>query len=80
MTFGAPSHQHHIDSRLVAAIHILEVDAECIVSNFLLTFADTETRTSETHLIKCSSRLHLGTSKWCIQVYSQVVRDEISAK
>ena len=80
MTFGAPSHR--IESQLVAAARILEVDAEFIhlPNIFLLSFADPETCTSETHFIKCSGRLALGNLKMVHQVYRQVVHDEISAK
>ncbi|KAF8489254.1 hypothetical protein F5888DRAFT_1747292 [Russula emetica] len=80
MTFGAPSHR--IESQLVAAARILEVDAEFIhlPNIFLLSFADPETCTSETHFIKCSGRLALGNLKMVHQIYRQVVHDEISAK
>ncbi len=63
MTFGAPSHR--IESQLIAAARILEVDAEFIhlPNIFLLSFADPETCTSETHFIKCSGRLALGNLK-----------------
>ena len=80
MTFGAPSHR--IESQLVATARILEVDAEFIhlPNIFLLSFADPETCTSETHFIKCSGRLALGNLKTVHQIYRQVVHDEISAK
>jgi uncharacterized membrane protein YjjP (DUF1212 family) len=80
MTFGAPSHR--IESQLVAAARILEVDAEFIhlPNIFLLSFADPETCTSETHFIKCSGRLALGNLKTVHQIYRQVVHDEMSAK
>ncbi|KAI0301187.1 DUF1212-domain-containing protein [Multifurca ochricompacta] len=80
MTFGAPSHR--IESQLVAAARILEVDAEFIhlPNIFLLSFADPETCTSETHFIKCSGRLALGNLKMVHQIYRQVLHDEISAK
>ncbi|KAF8264762.1 DUF1212-domain-containing protein [Lactarius quietus] len=80
MTFGAPSHR--IESQLVAAARILEVDAEFIhlPNIFLLSFADPETCTSETHFIKCSGRLALGNLKMIHHIYRQVVHDELSAK
>jgi uncharacterized membrane protein YjjP (DUF1212 family) len=80
MTFGAPSHR--IESQLVAAARILEVDAEFIhlPNIFLLSFADPETSTSETHFIKCSGHLALGNLKMVHQIYRQVLHDEISAK
>ncbi|KAI9508342.1 hypothetical protein F5148DRAFT_1356167 [Russula earlei] len=80
MTFGAPSHR--IESQLVAAARILEVDAEFIhlPNTFLVSFADPDTSTSETHFIKCSGRLALGNLKMVHQIYRQVLHDEISAK
>jgi len=48
MTFGAPP--HHIESQLVAAMHILEIDAEFIhMPNIILVcFSDPEIKTSKT--------------------------------
>jgi Putative threonine/serine exporter len=79
MTFGAPSHR--IESQLVAVARILEVDAEFIhlPNIFLLSFADPETCTSETHFIKCSGRLAQNLNE-VHQIYRQVVHDEMSAK
>ncbi len=80
MTFAAPSHR--IESQLVAAARIIGVDAEFIhLQNiFLLSFADPETCTSETHFIKCSGRLALGNLKTVHQIYCQVVHDGLSSK
>ncbi len=54
MAFGAPSHR--IESQLVAAARILEVDAEFIhLPNLIIVcFGDPETKTSETHFLRCS--------------------------
>lgn len=46
----------------------------------ILSFADPETPTSETHFIKCSCRLVPENLKMVHQVYRQVVHDEVSAK
>ncbi|KAI0322516.1 DUF1212-domain-containing protein [Amylostereum chailletii] len=80
MTFGAPSHR--IESQLVAAARILEVDAEFIhLPNIILVcFGDPETKTSETHFIKCGGRLALGALHDVHTIYRRVVHDEISAK
>jgi uncharacterized membrane protein YjjP (DUF1212 family) len=80
MTFGAPSHR--IESQLVAAARILEIDAEFIhLPNIILVcFGDPETKTSETHFIKCGGRLALGALHEVHQIYRNVVHDEISAK
>ncbi|EGO27841.1 hypothetical protein SERLADRAFT_360407 [Serpula lacrymans var. lacrymans S7.9] len=80
MTFGAPSHR--IESQLVAAARILEVDAEFIhlPSVIICSFGDSDTMTSETHFIKCSGRLALGSLHKVHLIYRAVVHDEISAK
>ncbi|KAI0921250.1 hypothetical protein AcW2_006282 [Taiwanofungus camphoratus] len=80
MTFGAPSHR--IESQLVSAARILEVDAEFIhiPGVIICSFGDQETRTSETHFVKCSGRLALGSLHEVHQIYRSVVHDEISAK
>ncbi|KAI0269135.1 hypothetical protein BC834DRAFT_820280 [Gloeopeniophorella convolvens] len=80
MTFGAPSHR--IESQLVAAARILEVDAEFIhLPNLILVcFGDPETKTSETHFLRCSGRLALGNLHRVHQIYRRVVHDEMSAR
>lgn len=80
MTFGAPSHR--IESQLVAAARILEVEAEFIhlPSVIICSFGDQETQTSETHFVKCGGRLALGALHKVHIIYRSVVHDEISAK
>ncbi|TFY77460.1 hypothetical protein EWM64_g6553 [Hericium alpestre] len=80
MTYGAPSHR--IESQLVAASRILEIDAEFIhLPNIVLvSFGDPEMKTSETHYVKCGGRLALGNLHKVHTIYRQVVHDEISAK
>jgi uncharacterized membrane protein YjjP (DUF1212 family) len=80
MTFGAPSHR--IESQLVAAARILEVDAEFIhlPGVIICSFGDEGTKTSETHFVKCSGRLSLGNLHKVHLIYRSVVHDEISAK
>ena len=60
MTFGAPSHR--IESQLIAAARILEVEAEFIhfPGVIICSFGDQELGTSETHFLKCGGRLSLG--------------------
>ncbi|KAJ7904657.1 DUF1212-domain-containing protein [Mycena olivaceomarginata] len=60
MTFGAPSHR--IESQLLAAARILEVEAEFIhlPGVIICSFGDQELGCSETHFIKCGGRLSLG--------------------
>lgn len=80
MTFGAPSHR--IESQLLSAARILEVDAEFIhiPGVIICSFGDQDTKTSETHFVKCAGRLSLGSLHEVHQIYRAVVHDEISAK
>ncbi|KAI0924920.1 hypothetical protein AcW1_006886 [Taiwanofungus camphoratus] len=79
MTFGAPSHR--IESQLLSAARILEVDAEFVhlPGVIICSFGDPETKTSDTHFIKCAGRLSLGRLHDVHQIYRKVVHDEISA-
>lgn len=80
MTFGAPSHR--IESQLIAAARILEVEAEFIhlPSVIICSFGDQDLGCSETHFIKCGGRLSLGALHKVHLIYRSVVHDEISAK
>ncbi|KAJ3710400.1 DUF1212-domain-containing protein [Lentinula raphanica] len=80
MTFGAPSHR--IESQLIAAARILEVEAEFIhlPGVIICSFGDQDLGTSETHFIKCTGRLALGALHKVHLIYRSVVHDEISAK
>ncbi|KAJ7129524.1 hypothetical protein C8R44DRAFT_615123 [Mycena epipterygia] len=80
MTFGAPSHR--IESQLIAAARILEVEAEFIhlPGVIICSFGDQELGCSETHFIKCGGRLSLGALHKVHVIYRSVVHDEISAK
>jgi uncharacterized membrane protein YjjP (DUF1212 family) len=80
MTFGAPSHR--IESQLVAAARILEVEAEFIhLPNVIIcSFGDQDLGCSETHFIKCGGRLSLGALHKVHSLYRSVVHDEMSAK
>lgn len=79
MTFGAPSHR--IESQLVAAARILEVEAEFIhlPGVVICSFGDQDLGSSETHFVKCGGRLSLGALHKVHLVYRSVVHDEISA-
>ncbi|KAF7301794.1 ThrE domain-containing protein [Mycena indigotica] len=79
MTFGAPSHR--IESQLIAAARILEVEAEFIhlPGIIICSFGDQELGCSETHFIKCGGRLSLGALHKVHVIYRSVVHDEISA-
>ncbi|KAJ7507957.1 hypothetical protein B0H11DRAFT_2153490 [Mycena galericulata] len=80
MTFGAPSHR--IESQLIAAARILEVEAEFIhlPGVIICSFGDQELGCSETHFIKCGGRLSLGALHKVHVIYRSVVHDEISAR
>jgi uncharacterized membrane protein YjjP (DUF1212 family) len=80
MSFGAPSHR--IESQLVAAARILEVEAEFIhlPGIIICSFGDQELGCSETHFVKCGGRLSLGALHKVHLIYRSVVHDEISAK
>jgi uncharacterized membrane protein YjjP (DUF1212 family) len=80
MTFGAPSHR--IESQLVAAARILEVEAEFIhlPGVMICSFGDQEQGCSDTHFIKCNGRLSLGALHKLHLIYRSVVHDETSAE
>lgn len=80
MTFGAPSHR--IESQLVAAARILEINAEFIhLPNVIICcFGDNDTMTSETHFVKGAGGLALGNLHKVHLVYRAVLHDEISAR
>jgi uncharacterized membrane protein YjjP (DUF1212 family) len=80
MTYGAPSHR--IESQLVAAARILEVEAEFIhlPGVVICSFGDQDLGCSETHFIKCGGRLSLGALHKVHLIYRSVVHDETSAK
>lgn len=80
MTFGAPSHR--IESQLIAAARILEVEAEFIhlPGVIICSFGDQELGCSETHFVKCGGRLSLGALHKVHLIYRSVVHDENSAK
>lgn len=80
MTYGAPSHR--IESQLVAAARILEVQAEFIhlPGVIICSFGDQELGQSQTHFIRCNGRLSLGALHKVHLIYRSVLHDEISAK
>lgn len=80
MTFGAPSHR--IESQLVAAARILEVEAEFIhlPGMVICSFGEQDLGSSETHFLKAGGRLSLGALHKVHLIYRSVVHDEISAE
>src|SRR6266702_3946826 len=82
LSYGVWRAVPRIESQLVAAARILEVDAEFIhlPKLIILCFGDPETKTSETHFLRCSGRLALGNLHKVHQIYRLVVHDEMSAR
>ncbi len=80
MTFGAPSHR--IESQLMAAARILEIEAEFIhlPGMIICSFGEQDLGSSETHFVKCGGRLSLGALHKVHLIYRSVVHDEISAE
>jgi len=80
MTFGAPSHR--IESQLMAAARILEIEAEFIhlPGMIICSFGEQDLGSSETHFVKCGGRLSLGALHKVHVIYRSVVHDEISAE
>lgn len=78
MSFNAPSHR--IESQLLAAARILQVNAEFIHLPGILmcSFGDIDTKTSQIHFLRCGGRTNLGSLHRVHQVYRRVVRDELS--
>ncbi|CAE7214069.1 unnamed protein product, partial [Rhizoctonia solani] len=80
MTYGAPSHR--IESQLIAAARVLEVDASFVhlPSIIIAAFGDPSSNQSETHFVKSSGGLDLGKLHATHAIYRKVVHDEIGAK
>jgi uncharacterized membrane protein YjjP (DUF1212 family) len=66
----------------MACSKILEVTAEFvhIPGIIICSFGDPETKTSETHFVKCNGGLALGSLHQVHQIYRSVVHDEICAR
>ena len=71
-----------MESQLLSAARILEVDAEFthMPGLIIASFGDEETKTSQMHFAKCSSRLSLGNIHHLHRIYRAVVHDEMSAE
>ncbi|KAF8709577.1 hypothetical protein RHS03_03203, partial [Rhizoctonia solani] len=80
MTYGAPSHR--IESQLIAAARVLEVDASFVhlPSIIIAAFGDPASNQSETHFVKSGGGLDLGKLHATHAIYRKVVHDEIGAK
>lgn len=78
--FGAASHR--IMEQLEAAAAILDVPAAFtqLPNIVIVSFSDEETHTTETHVVKSSSKLQLGRLNQVQEIYNKVKADEYSAK
>ncbi|KAG8895245.1 hypothetical protein FRB99_000687 [Tulasnella sp. 403] len=80
MLYGAPSHR--LESQLVATARVLAVP--CQVIHFpgvvLLSFHDKVAKTSETHIVKATTRLMLGKLHTVHMIYRGVVHSEIGVQ
>ncbi|KZT02409.1 DUF1212-domain-containing protein [Laetiporus sulphureus 93-53] len=78
LTFGAPSHR--IESQLDAASAILKLDARYVhfPNLIIVTFLDSDTRTSEVHFVRASGRVALTSLHKVHLVYRQVLHDKFS--
>lgn len=80
MKFGAPSHR--IEAQLIAAAKALDVEADFVLfpNVVVCSFADDETKTSETHFVKASGRISLSYLQRAHDIYREVMHDDVSGK
>jgi uncharacterized membrane protein YjjP (DUF1212 family) len=71
-----------MEAQLIAAAKTLDVTAEFthLPGIIIISFVDDETKTSETHFVKCSGGLQLGRLHEVHEIYKDVVQDAQSAK
>ncbi|KAH9942926.1 hypothetical protein B0H21DRAFT_823762 [Amylocystis lapponica] len=79
LSFGAPSHR--IESQLLSASAILKVNAAFVhfPNMIIVSFLDSETRTSETHFVRAGGRVALTALHKVHLVYRDVLHDKLSA-
>ena len=77
LSFGAPSHR--IGSQLESAGEILEINVAFVhLPNLIVvTFMDSDTRTSETHFVRAGGRVALTKLHKIHHVYREVLHDQI---
>ncbi|KIO30219.1 hypothetical protein M407DRAFT_225028 [Tulasnella calospora MUT 4182] len=80
MLFGSPSHR--LESQLKATAVVLDVQAEFVhMPNIVVvSFGDSDTRTSRTHFIKVSGVLQLGRLHTVHKIYRNVVHDDVGVE
>lgn len=79
LTFGAPSHR--IESQLESASAILKLEARFVhfPNLIIVTFLDSDTRTSEVHFVRAGGRVALTALHKVHLVYRDVLHDKLSA-
>ncbi|KAI0652067.1 hypothetical protein C8Q79DRAFT_1005298 [Trametes meyenii] len=79
LSFGAPSHR--IESQLHSAGEILDLHVAFVhLPNLIMvTFMDSDTRTSETHFVRAGGRVALTSLHKVHLVYRDVLHDKIGA-
>lgn len=77
LSFGAPSHR--IESQLLSASEIIDINVAFVhLPNLIIvTFLDTDTRTSETHFVRAGGRVALTKLHKVHFVYRDVLHDKI---
>ncbi|KAG8954363.1 hypothetical protein FRC04_011689 [Tulasnella sp. 424] len=77
MLYGAPSHR--LESQLVSTAKVFSVPAQVIhfPGVVLLSFHDKVAKTSETHIVKATTRLQLGKLHRVHMIYRSVVHSQI---
>ncbi|KAF9816966.1 hypothetical protein IEO21_03731 [Rhodonia placenta] len=78
--YAAPSHR--LESQLLAAARILEVELQTVhlPTTIIASFGNDSDGTSEVHVLCRKSQLALGALHRVHQIYRAVVHDEVSAK
>ncbi|OSX67292.1 hypothetical protein POSPLADRAFT_1068427 [Postia placenta MAD-698-R-SB12] len=79
LTFGAPSHR--IESQLESASAILKMEARFVhfPNLIIVTFLDSETRTSEVTFVRAGGRVALTALNNIHVIYRDVLHDKLSA-
>ncbi|KAG8885494.1 hypothetical protein FRB97_000818 [Tulasnella sp. 331] len=80
MLYGAPSHR--LESQLIATSRILAVPVQVIIwpGVALISFTDKASRTSETHIVKVTTRLMLGKLHAVHEIYRSVMHSQIGVE
>jgi uncharacterized membrane protein YjjP (DUF1212 family) len=80
LTYGAPSHR--IESQLVSAAEILELDAVFVhIPNVvIITLTNSGAKTNRTHFVRAGGRIALTSLQQVHLIYRDVLHDKIGAE